>query len=69
VALLELRDVRAGYGHVPVHPGVNLAVEEGELAVLLGLNGAGKTTTLLTVAGLLPRSAGEIVYDGTPRGP
>ena len=68
MGLLELRDVRAGYGHVPVLHGVNLSVEEGELAVLLGLNGAGKTTTLLTVAGLLPRWSGEIVYDGRPRG-
>ncbi|MGH2674864.1 MAG: ABC transporter ATP-binding protein [Actinomycetota bacterium] len=64
MALLELSGLRTGYGHVPVLHGVNLTVEEGEIAVLLGLNGAGKTTTLLTVAGLLPRWSGEIVYDG-----
>lgn len=64
MALLELSGLRTGYGHVPVLHGVNLTVEEGEIAVLLGLNGAGKTTTLLTVAGLLPRWSGEIVYEG-----
>ncbi|MGH2696340.1 MAG: ATP-binding cassette domain-containing protein, partial [Actinomycetota bacterium] len=64
MALLELSGVRTGYGQVPVLHGVNLSIEEGQLAVLLGLNGAGKTTTLLTVAGLLPRWSGDVVYDG-----
>ncbi len=62
--LLEVSDLRTGYGQVPVLHGVNLAVEEGETAVLLGLNGAGKTTTLITIAGLLRRWAGDIVYGG-----
>jgi branched-chain amino acid transport system ATP-binding protein len=62
--LLELTDVRTGYGHVPVLHGVNLAVEEGETAVIMGLNGAGKTTTLMTIAGLLRPWGGSIVYDG-----
>jgi branched-chain amino acid transport system ATP-binding protein len=64
VALLEVAGLRTGYGHVPVLHGVDLTVEEGEIAVLLGLNGAGKSTTLLTLAGLLPRWGGEVVYDG-----
>ena len=62
--LLEVNDLRTGYGRIPVLHGVTLAVEEGETAVLLGLNGAGKTTTLMTIAGLLRRWAGEVVYDG-----
>jgi branched-chain amino acid transport system ATP-binding protein len=68
VPLLEVRDLRTGYGHVPVLHGVNMSIDEGETAVLLGLNGAGKTTTLMTIAGLLPRWGGEIVYDGQPVG-
>jgi branched-chain amino acid transport system ATP-binding protein len=64
VALLEVAGLRTGYGHVPVLHGVHLTVEKGETAVLLGLNGAGKSTTLLTLAGLLPRWGGEVVYDG-----
>jgi branched-chain amino acid transport system ATP-binding protein len=64
VALLDVGGLRTGYGHVPVLHGVDLSVEEGETAVLLGLNGAGKSTTLLALAGLLPRWSGEIVYDG-----
>lgn len=64
--LLEVRDLRSGYGHTPVLHGVDLVVEEGETAVLLGLNGAGKTTTLATIAGLLKPWGGEIQFEGAP---
>ncbi|MPZ26631.1 MAG: ATP-binding cassette domain-containing protein [Micromonosporaceae bacterium] len=62
--MLEVRDLRAGYGSVPVLHGVTLDVEEGSNAVLVGLNGAGKTTTLLALAGLLASESGEIWFDG-----
>jgi branched-chain amino acid transport system ATP-binding protein len=64
--LLDVEDLRTGYGGAPVLHGVTLSVDEGETAVLFGLNGAGKTTTLMTIAGLLPRWGGRIVYDGRP---
>lgn len=66
MALLEVENLRAGYGSVPVLHGVDLSVEEGSNAVLLGLNGAGKSTTMMTLAGLLPVTSGEIRYDGKP---
>ncbi|WP_240192505.1 ABC transporter ATP-binding protein [Glycomyces sp. YM15] len=66
MALLEVENLRAGYGSVPVLHGVSLSVDEGANAVLLGLNGAGKSTTLMTLAGLLPATSGEIRYDGKP---
>lgn len=66
MALLEVENLRAGYGSVPVLHGVDLSVEEGSNAVLLGLNGAGKSTTMMTLAGLLPVTGGEIRYDGEP---
>jgi branched-chain amino acid transport system ATP-binding protein len=66
MALLEVEGLRAGYGAVPVLHGVNLSVEEGETAVMLGLNGAGKTTTMLTIAGIIRPKAGRILYDGRP---
>jgi branched-chain amino acid transport system ATP-binding protein len=68
VPLLEIKDLRTGYGQVPVLHGVNMSIDEGETAVLLGLNGAGKTTTLMTIAGLLRKWSGEIMYDGRPVG-
>jgi branched-chain amino acid transport system ATP-binding protein len=66
MSLLEVEDLRTGYGAVPVLHGVDLRVEEGATAVIMGLNGAGKTTTLLSIAGLLRPWSGRIVYDGAP---
>jgi branched-chain amino acid transport system ATP-binding protein len=63
VPLLEVRDLKAGYGSLPVLGGISLDVEEGETAVLLGLNGAGKTTTVLTLAGLLKPWSGTITFN------
>ncbi|WP_199033953.1 ABC transporter ATP-binding protein [Glycomyces salinus] len=66
MGLLDVSNLRAGYGSVPVLHGVSMSIEEGSNAVLLGLNGAGKTTTLLALAGLLPVSDGDVYYDGEP---
>jgi branched-chain amino acid transport system ATP-binding protein len=63
-ALLEVEDLRAGYGSVPVLQGVSFAVSEGETAVMFGLNGAGKSTTVNTVVGLLKTWGGEVRFDG-----
>jgi branched-chain amino acid transport system ATP-binding protein len=49
--LLELEEVRAGYGPTQVLHGVSLAVAEGEIVSLLGANGAGKTTALRAICG------------------
>jgi len=62
-ALLELRHVEARYGEVRALHGVSLAVEEGEIAAVLGANGAGKTTTLRAISGTVRRS-GEIRLAG-----
>jgi branched-chain amino acid transport system ATP-binding protein len=50
-ALLELEDVRAGYGPTSVLHGVSLSVPQGAVVSLLGANGAGKTTTLRAITG------------------
>jgi len=63
-ALLEVDQLRAGYGSVPVLQGVSFAVAEGETAVMFGLNGAGKSTTVNTVVGLLKAWGGEVRFDG-----
>ncbi|MDQ4064434.1 MAG: ABC transporter ATP-binding protein [Actinomycetota bacterium] len=64
MSLLEVRDLRVGYGSLPVLGGISFDVEEGETAVLLGLNGAGKTTTVLAIAGLLKPWSGTISFAG-----
>ncbi|HMC51883.1 MAG TPA: ATP-binding cassette domain-containing protein, partial [Acidimicrobiales bacterium] len=64
MALLEVRDLRVGYGAIPVLQGISFDVEAGTTTVLLGLNGAGKTTTVTTIAGLRSPWEGTIVFDG-----
>jgi branched-chain amino acid transport system ATP-binding protein len=63
-ALLEVRDLRAGYGTIDVLHGVNLALEPGQVYALLGPNGAGKTTTLGVCSGQIPPSAGQLLLNG-----
>jgi branched-chain amino acid transport system ATP-binding protein len=58
--LLQLRGVNAHYGASHVLHGIDLDLRQGRLLALLGRNGAGKSTTLLTIAGLLKASGGEI---------
>ena len=62
-ALLEVTDLRAGYGAGEVLHGIALTVAQGGVTALLGANGAGKTTTLRAICGMLARS-GEIRFDG-----
>jgi branched-chain amino acid transport system ATP-binding protein len=61
--ILELRGVKAFYGQSEVVHGIDVAVEEGGMTVLLGANGAGKTTTLRAICGMV-RSEGEIRFAG-----
>ena len=63
MSLLELANVRGGYGPVQVLHDIDLAVEEGHVAVVLGANGAGKTTTLRAISGLI-HAQGAVVFDG-----
>ncbi len=62
--LLSLKDLKSGYGSLPVLHGVSVDIRRGETAVLLGLNGAGKTTTALNVCGALGAWGGTIEFDG-----
>lgn len=62
--VLDVSELRAGYGHVPVLHGVSLQLHEGEAIGIVGHNGMGKTTLLKTLIGLLPPSAGRISLDG-----
>ncbi len=64
MSLLEVEELRVGYGLLPVLHGVSFTVDEATTTVLLGLNGAGKTTTVNTVAGLLGAWGGHIRFDG-----
>ena len=61
--ILQLRALKAFYGQSEIVHGIDLAVEEGGMTVLLGANGAGKTTTLRAICGMV-RSEGDIEFAG-----
>ncbi|MFI9531783.1 ABC transporter ATP-binding protein [Nocardia fusca] len=62
---LECRGLTAGYlKERPCVRDVDLTLRGGEITCLLGPNGAGKTTLLMALAGLLPRTQGEVVVAG-----
>jgi branched-chain amino acid transport system ATP-binding protein len=67
-ALLEVDELAAGYGGIPVVSGFDLTVNEGDIVALLGPNGAGKSTVLLSIVGLLPLVGGSIEVFGLPIG-
>ena len=62
--LLEITRLQSGYGDVQVLWDVSLAVEEGELACIVGSNGAGKTTLLRTISGLIRPISGGVKFAG-----
>ncbi|HTJ27092.1 MAG TPA: ABC transporter ATP-binding protein [Candidatus Limnocylindria bacterium] len=63
-AILQVDDLRAGYGAIEVLHGVSLALEEGTLCAIVGANGAGKTTLLMTLAGLVAARGGSVRFGG-----
>jgi len=64
--MIEFRDVSVTYrGGVQALRHVDLAVDDGEFVVVVGLSGAGKSTLLRALNGLVPATSGSITVDGT----
>ncbi len=65
MALLDVSDVRAGYGVGPdILTGMSLSIEAGKSYCIIGPNGAGKSTLLRVIAGLLKPREGSVTYKG-----
>jgi branched-chain amino acid transport system ATP-binding protein len=64
--LIELQNISAAYGVTPVLHGVSLRADASTFLGLIGRNGAGKTTTLRSMVGLMPLTAGRVLFDGQP---
>ncbi len=62
--LIEVKNIIAGYGGAPILKGLNLAIEQSDIGVIVGPNGAGKSTALKAIFGLLKVSSGEIIFQG-----
>ena len=61
--LLDIQDLRAGYGKAEVLHGLNLQANKGQVITVIGPNGAGKSTLLNGLMGLLP-TQGALYYNG-----
>jgi phospholipid/cholesterol/gamma-HCH transport system ATP-binding protein len=62
--LIELRDVRCGYGDRTILDGVNLRLERGQVLALIGTSGGGKTTILRLLGRQIRPSQGQVLFDG-----
>jgi branched-chain amino acid transport system ATP-binding protein len=62
--MLELKQVRAGYGAINVLWDVSLTAAGGKLTTIIGPNGAGKTTLLRAIMGLVPVTHGQVELNG-----
>lgn len=61
---LEITNLTKCYGDFTAIKDIQLIIQKGEFLTLLGGSGSGKTTTLLSVAGFLETSEGEILLSG-----
>ena len=62
--LVELRDIRFGYGERVILDGISLTVPRGKVTALMGASGGGKTTVLRLIGGQYRAQAGSLTFDG-----
>lgn len=62
--MIRLDKVTSGFGRLTILRSIDLALDQGELVLVLGANGAGKTTLLRTISGLAQVRSGAITFDG-----
>ena len=62
--MLKINNLSVGYGKIQALRDVSLQVNSGEVVTLIGANGSGKSTFLKALSGLLPATAGEILFEG-----
>ncbi len=61
--MLNVKNLKTGYGKKLIIDDVSLQVKTGEIVALIGHNGAGKSTILKSIIGVLPRWGGEILFE------
>jgi branched-chain amino acid transport system ATP-binding protein len=63
--MFEVQALHVYYGKSHIVQGVSLQIGRGEAVGLVGRNGVGKTTTLKAIMGLVRRTEGRVLLDGT----
>lgn len=60
--MLQVEQLRAGYGALEVLHGLSFSVAPGEIVAVLGANGTGKSTLMRALAGMIKASPGSITF-------
>jgi branched-chain amino acid transport system ATP-binding protein len=63
--MLNIKGLSVSYGGIAALSDVDIVVEPGETAILIGANGAGKSSLINSILGLAPVAAGSIAFDKT----
>ena len=61
--MLNLKDVRAGYGSIQIVNGITMEVGDGKIVAIVGANGVGKSTLIKAIVGLIPTMGGQVAFD------
>jgi len=64
--ILELRGLEKRYPGTHALKPVDLAFRAGEIHAIVGENGAGKSTLIKLLTGVMPRTSGEVLWQGKP---
>ncbi|MHA6644863.1 sugar ABC transporter ATP-binding protein [Mesorhizobium sp. A623] len=64
--ILELRGLEKKYPGTHALKPIDLAFKAGEIHAIVGENGAGKSTLIKLLTGVIPRTSGEIIWEGQP---
>lgn len=62
--IIEFKNVRKSFNGIPVHDGINLSIQKGEIMSLLGGSGSGKSVLLKELIGLIMPDSGDIFVLG-----
>ncbi len=63
---VTIRSLSKRFASAVVYDSFDLDLPRGKLISIFGPNGCGKSTLINLIAGLIPRDAGEILFDGKP---
>jgi urea transport system ATP-binding protein len=61
--ILEVHELKAGYGSTQILQGVDFSIGRGEIVAIIGRNGVGKSTLMKSLIGLIPAMQGTILFD------
>ena len=62
--MIEVKGIDVSYGNINALKDVSLSVAKGQIVTVIGSNGAGKSTLLKAISGILPKKAGQVLFEG-----